>query len=97
MRNILFQFGELLFDIIDKCGAAGACEEAFLCKLGGFGVSNHIGAQSGLNNMMEAELLNTRDNLAEISVCELARNARRWSRNGATYCFSPLTRRSSPK
>ena len=74
MRNILGKVGERFLNIADKYRAARACQEALLRKLLRLGKSDHIGAESGFDNGVEAQLFEPLNDLTELCICELARD-----------------------
>ena len=74
--NLVHHLGELLVDIAYESRAAGAGEEALFGKLACFCIGNDIGAQSCFDNVIEAEALESGDDLAKLCITELAGDGR---------------------
>ena len=68
---MLHQLGEISLDVLDEGGAAGGGEQALLGQLASLGHSHHIRTQGGLDDVSEAQLLQTGDDLAQLGVGEL--------------------------
>ena len=72
MRDMLNKARERGLDILHEARAAGTGQEAFFSQFLGFGLGHDIGAQSGLDDGVEAQLLQAGDDLTELCVGELA-------------------------
>ena len=72
-----FRFGEVLFDVVHKRRAAGACQESFFGKFLRFGLCDHIRAESRFDYGVESELLQAGYDLTELGIGELAGNGGR--------------------
>ena len=77
MRHERHKILEILFDIIHERGTARTCKEAFFGKFFRLCVGNHIRAESRLDNGMKTKFFQSRDDLSELCVSELARHRRR--------------------
>ena len=69
--NERLEIREGFFDVVDECRAARACQEAFLCQLLGLRICDHVRAESGFDNRVEAKLLESLYDLTELRVCKL--------------------------
>ena len=76
MRDERGELRERLFYVGDEGGAAGAGQEAFFGEFLGFCRGDHVGAEGSFDDGVEAELLETGDDLTELCVGELARDRR---------------------
>ena len=74
MRHEGNQGRERLMYVIHECRAAGACQEALFCQLARLCLRDHIRAQRRLNDGVEAQLLQSRDDLPQFSIGKLAGN-----------------------
>ena len=72
MRYMLYNTGEVVLDVTNECGTAGAGKKALFGKLLRLLKRYHIRTECSLDNIVEAELLHTGYNLTELSVGELA-------------------------
>ena len=77
VRNKRLQIREVLVDVVNKSGTAGAGQESLFGKLAGLCLRHHIGAQRRLNDGMKSEFAQARNHLPELCIGELARNRRR--------------------
>ncbi len=74
MRHILKHIREALLDIAYERRAAGAGQEALFDELAALRICDHIRAERRLDNGMEAERLESGDDLSELGIRELARD-----------------------
>ena len=72
MGDVLLQRRECLFNVVHECRAAGESEKALVRQLLGLGVGDHIRAERGFYDVVEAEPLDAGDDLSELCIGELA-------------------------
>ena len=83
---MLYKVREGRLDIANERRTAGAGKKSLFGKLLCLFHSNHIRTESRLDNVVEAEHLESRNDLTELSVCKLARN--RGSNHGVNPVIS---------
>ena len=72
MRNMLHHLREIGLDVLHEGRTAGRGQKPLLRKLLGLSHSDHVRTQSRLDDVVEAQLLQTRNDLAQLGVGELA-------------------------
>ena len=71
---MLYNAGEVRLDVLNERRTAGAGKKSLFRKLLSLLKSNHISTERSLDNVLEAEVLKSGNNLSELSVRELAGN-----------------------
>ena len=82
MRNVFCHFRHMLLDIAHECRAAGGGQEALFRQLLRFLLCDHIRAECGLDNVVEAEMAQCLLDLSDSRALELGGNCRSDNRNG---------------